>query len=133
MLLLSALVYSTCSPVSDLVRFFAYHLLLENKIFTWSTSPPRKKYFFFGLGTKIILSEMSFRTTILKDRFSQSGLSFLWKPRTFGDNVFKFLHYLSLLMLALSSLVYHIFSQKCFHFFQSVPLPSRFSGFVASV
>ena len=89
------------------------HLLFKGKIYTLRIK--NKKY----------LIRMSLRSTFLKDRFSQRGLSFLWKPRTFGDNVFKILHYLSLLMLALSSLVNHIFSQKCFEYFQSVPLPSR--------
>jgi len=36
---------------------------------------------------KKYLIRNSFRSYFLKDRLSQSGLSFLWKPRTFGDNV----------------------------------------------
>jgi len=37
MILSSALIYSICSPVSVLVRFFAYHGFPEDKIFTLSS------------------------------------------------------------------------------------------------
>ena len=118
--------------MSVLVRFYANHVFLENIESILSSTLKKKihllqrlvyKKLTFFLNNKKYLIKTSFRSSFLKDRFTQSGLSFLWKPRTFGDNVL--LHYLSLLMLALSPLVHHIFSQKYFQYFQSVPLPSN--------
>ncbi len=118
--------------MSVLVRFFANHVFLENKEFILGSHTQKENSYastisygyFHTSNNKKYLIETSFRTSFLKDRFTQSGLSFPWKPRTFGDNVL-ILHYLSLLMLALSSLVHHIFSQKYFKYFQTVPLPSN--------
>lgn len=89
-ILSSALIYFICSPVSVLVRFFAQYTFLENETIIINTFIYLCLIIyiliFFLIGKKNLI-KTSFRTSFLKDRFTQSGLSFPWKPRTFGDNV----------------------------------------------
>jgi len=82
-----------------------------------------QKVTFWWLKTRHLIRR-SFRTSFLKDRLTQSGLSSLWKPWTFGDNVSCTLFIVTHASIVTSGIP-HFFTKMLFLFFQSVPLPSK--------
>lgn len=83
-----------------------------------------KNFYLNDVWTKNILLEIAFAHISLKTDYLRADYPFS-ENLELSAIMFLNLHYLSLLMLALSSLVHHIFLQKYLKYFQSVPLPSN--------